>query len=215
MGSLPLRTGLGGPRCTGIVGRMMGIAKKVLTTGDVARICNVAPRTVSKWFDTGQLRGYRIPGSKDRRIPLSQLVRFMKAHGMPLNHVRRGGKKVLVLDSDSEFAGLLSRKLAESGEFDVVTASSAFEAGAAAEELKPDVLVVDVTLPDVTPTAICRFLRANADLQDACLIGTACGLSEAQGSELIQAGFDSYLSKPFDVRQLIHLIDAKSNGHRN
>ena len=49
----------------------------VLTTGQVAKICNVAPRTVSKWFDSGQLRGYRIPGSKDRRIPVQQLVRFM------------------------------------------------------------------------------------------------------------------------------------------
>ena len=57
----------------------MSKPKDILTTGEVARICNVAPRTVSKWFDTGQLRGYRIPGSKDRRIPLAQLIRFMKA----------------------------------------------------------------------------------------------------------------------------------------
>ena len=49
--------------------------KDVLTTGEVAKICNVAPRTVSKWFDTGALTGYRIPGSKDRRIPLTQLIR--------------------------------------------------------------------------------------------------------------------------------------------
>ena len=47
--------------------------KDVLTTGEVAKICNVAPRTVSKWFDSGALHGYRIPGSKDRRIPLNQL----------------------------------------------------------------------------------------------------------------------------------------------
>src|SRR4051812_28109101 len=40
--------------------------KDVLTTGEVAKICNVAPRTVSKWFDSGALHGYRIPGSKDR-----------------------------------------------------------------------------------------------------------------------------------------------------
>src|SRR6478736_2719268 len=51
--------------------------KDVLTTGEVAKICNVAPRTVSKWFDSGALHGYRIPGSKDRRIPLNQLIRFM------------------------------------------------------------------------------------------------------------------------------------------
>src|ERR1700761_2602404 len=59
--------------------------KDVLTTGEVAKICNVAPRTVSKWVDSGALHGYRIPGSKDRRIPLNQLIRFMKQHGMPLN----------------------------------------------------------------------------------------------------------------------------------
>ena len=59
--------------------------KDVLTTGEVAKICNVAPRTVSKWFDSGALRGYRIPGSKDRRIPINQLIRFMKQHGMPLS----------------------------------------------------------------------------------------------------------------------------------
>ncbi|HUU19441.1 MAG TPA: hypothetical protein VMW72_19990 [Sedimentisphaerales bacterium] len=36
----------------------MAKGKNVLMTGDVAKICNVAPRTVSKWFDNGQLKGY-------------------------------------------------------------------------------------------------------------------------------------------------------------
>ena len=54
--------------------------KDVMTTGEVAKICNVASRTVSKWFDSGQLRGYRIPGSKDRRIPVANLIKFMKAN---------------------------------------------------------------------------------------------------------------------------------------
>ena len=45
--------------------------KDVLTTGDVARICNVASRTVSKWFDSGQLRGYRIPGSTGFRLAVA------------------------------------------------------------------------------------------------------------------------------------------------
>ena len=56
--------------------------KYVLTTGQVSRICHVAPRTVCRWFDRGQLRGYRIPGSRDRRIPVTELARFMKAHNM-------------------------------------------------------------------------------------------------------------------------------------
>lgn len=57
--------------------------KGVLTTGQVSKICNVAPRTVCKWFDSGQLRGYRVPSSRSRRIPVPELIRFMKAHNMP------------------------------------------------------------------------------------------------------------------------------------
>jgi len=58
--------------------------KDILTTGQVSKICNVAPRTVCRWFDSGKLRGYRIPGSKDRRILLSGLIQFMKEHNMPM-----------------------------------------------------------------------------------------------------------------------------------
>src|SRR5512134_3842153 len=104
--------------------------KTVLTTGQVARICNVAPRTVSKWFDTGQLRGYRIPGSKDRRIPLQQLVRFMKAHGMPLDELETGHTRLLIADPEAELTGLLQQALTSTAEYDVRTADSIFEAGA-------------------------------------------------------------------------------------
>ena len=58
--------------------------KDVLTTGEVAKICNVAARTVSKWFDSGRLKGYRIPGSQDRRIPREYLIKFINEHGMPM-----------------------------------------------------------------------------------------------------------------------------------
>ncbi len=76
--------------------------KDVLTTGEVAKICNVASRTVSKWFDSGQLRGYRIPGSKDRRIPVSNLVKFMKSHGIPMDGLMSGDTRVLIVDSDEQ-----------------------------------------------------------------------------------------------------------------
>ena len=48
--------------------------KDVLTTGEVAKLCNVASRTVSKWFDSGQLNGYRFQA---RRIGAFQLRAFL------------------------------------------------------------------------------------------------------------------------------------------
>ena len=56
---------------------------QIFTTGQVARLCRVAPRTVGKWVDSGRLKGYRIPGSKDRRIRRQELVRFLLEYDFP------------------------------------------------------------------------------------------------------------------------------------
>jgi len=183
----------------------MGPRKKVLTTGEVAKICNVAPRTVSKWFDSGQLRGYRIPGSKDRRIPFEQLVRFMREHEIPLNGLDSGGRRVLILDADAALCESLRTTLTRDG-YEVAIAASALEAGSAAHEIMPHVVVVDVGLPDFTARAVSRFFRSTADLQPR-LIGVATGLTEARGQALLQNGFDAYLSKPFDARSLVRLME--------
>jgi two-component system, OmpR family, response regulator RpaA len=60
-----------------------GIGVEVFTTGQIGRLCHVAPRTVSKWFDSGKLRGYRIPGSDDRRVLRADLLRFLRENGLP------------------------------------------------------------------------------------------------------------------------------------
>ena len=181
--------------------------KSVLTTGEVAKICSVAPRTVSKWFDSGQLRGYRIPGSKDRRIPLEHLIRFMRAHGIPLNGLESGRRRVLVFDADAALCETLRDTLAGNGGYEVAIATTALEAGAAAQEFRPQVFIADVTLPDATPQAISRFVRSNPDLQAAVLIGVGAGITDGQGQALLQDGFAGYLSKPFQVGSLVRMIE--------
>ena len=63
--------------------------RKILTTGAIAQLCSVAPRTAAAWFDDGKLQGYRIPSSRsdgkfrERRIPRESLVKFLKENGMP------------------------------------------------------------------------------------------------------------------------------------
>jgi len=55
---------------------------EILATGQIARLCHVAPRTAAKWIDQRRLRGYRIPGSADRRVRRVDLIRFLMEHGM-------------------------------------------------------------------------------------------------------------------------------------
>jgi excisionase family DNA binding protein len=181
--------------------------KDILTTGDVAKICNVAPRTVSKWFDSGQLRGYRIPGSKDRRIPLNALIRFMKAHGIPLDGLQSGKTRVLIVDGESEIVDVLQKVLSEQANYEVHTAHSGFSAGIECEKLRPHVMLVDMHLHDIKGEDVQKLIRSNNDLQMTKIIAMSGKLTDGQAQHLLQNGFDGYLKKPFHVRQVIEAIE--------
>lgn len=183
--------------------------KDVLTTGEVAKICNVASRTVSKWFDSGQLRGYRIPGSKDRRIPVASLRKFMKSHGIPMDGLTSGNTRVLIIDNDEEVTGALKTILAEQTAYEVRFAANAFAAGVECERFRPHVMLMDLHLPDVGDgRGICKTLQTNDDLQVTKVIGMSGKLTDGQAAQLKHQGFESALRKPFSVRQVIDAIEA-------
>lgn len=181
--------------------------RDVLTTGQVARICRVAPRTVSKWFDTGQLRGYRIPGSKDRRIPKAQLIRFMKAHGIPLEGLQGGARRILIVDADSDLTALLLKTLTETLHYDVRVASSAFEAGAITTEFHPDVLLLDIDVVGIEGRLLSRFFAAHPELSGVQMIATSASLTDSDRHHLLQQGFHHTLRKPFHLSELAEIVE--------
>ncbi len=185
----------------------MSRQKDILTTGEVAKICNVAPRTVSKWFDSGQLRGYRIPGSKDRRIPMASLVRFMKAHNIPMDGLQSGRTRVLIVDDESEIIDVLEKVLTEQADYDVTTAHSGLATGIECEKFKPHVILLDMHLGDVNGEEVLRLVRSNPELQLSKVIAMSGKLTDGQAQQLLQKGFDGYLKKPFHVRQVIEVIE--------
>src|SRR5438105_2029849 len=181
--------------------------KDVLTTGELAKICNGAPRTVSKWFDSGALHGYRIPGSKDRRIPLNQLIRFMKQHGMPLNGLMTGCTRVLIVDSEQDIVEVLEKILEDEAKYEVETAGSGFSAGVIAERFRPNVLLLDMHLPDIDPRDVCKLVKANPDLQLTRIIAMSGKLSDEEAGGLAALGFDGFLRKPFHVKQVMEAVE--------
>ena len=181
--------------------------KDVLTTGEVAKICNVAPRTVSKWFDSGALHGYRIPGSKDRRIPLNQLIRFMKQHGMPLNGLMTGCTRVLIVDDEQDIVEVLEKILENEAKYEVEVAKSGFSAGVTAEKFRPHVILLDMHLRDVDGREVCKQVKSSADLQLTKVIAISGKMSEEELKGLSGSGFDGFLKKPFHVRQVIEVIE--------
>lgn len=185
----------------------MAKGKNVLTTGDVAKICNVAPRTVSKWFDSGQLKGYRIPGSKDRRIPLNELLRFMRANNMPTEVLAAGKIRVLVLDADDQSGHNLMDALKGRGGYEALLARNGFEAGAAAQRFAPHVVLINLLTNGIDAHGICKSMRAQEDFATIKILALANCLGSQEAAALMQKGFDGYVSNPADPGEIIRKIE--------
>lgn len=181
--------------------------KSVLTTGEIAKICSVAPRTVSKWFDTGQLRGYRIPGSRDRRVPIEHLIRFMRAHSIPLNGLEEGVIRVLVAEQDAQIGELIQAALAEDVTYEVKTAGSLFDAALLAALFRPRVMLVDVEMPGFAARDLFRAMREHAEMTIRGVIALAGALRDADRQKLLDEGFVACLSKPIDAVTLRAAIE--------
>src|SRR4030065_2224055 len=121
--------------------------KTVFTTGEAAKICKVSQQTIIRCFDSGQLKGFRVPGSRFRRIPREQLYTFMRDNGIPTDALESGKRKVLVVDDDQELVELITDALERDGRFETRSVNNGFDAGMMVKEYRPILVVRDVWNP--------------------------------------------------------------------
>ena len=188
--------------------------KKVFTTGQVAKICKVAPRTVSKWFDSGRLKGYRIPGSQDRRIPRENLIRFLKEHGMPLGELEEEEwHKILLIGTESLFNHRIRELLPESEDYRFEIANSGFEAGILAGSFHPDTIIIDLALGRSEAIQIVSNLRKDDAYATTLIIGLASE-DEVEPDQLLEYGFNVVFKKPLDVAAIAKRIEIDKESKR-
>ncbi|WP_437224211.1 response regulator [Planctomicrobium sp. SH661] len=180
--------------------------KTVFTTGEAAKICKVSQQTIIRCFDSGQLKGFRVPGSRFRRIPRDVLYKFMKDNGIPTDALESGKRKALIVDDDRDLVELLRDSLEADGRFDVRTVNNGFDAGMMVKEYRPDTIILDVMLPDINGKEVCQRVRSDSTLDDVKIICIS-GMVEAEKvQELRDAGANDFIQKPFEVETLIQRI---------
>jgi excisionase family DNA binding protein len=183
--------------------------KTVFTTGEAAKICKVSQQTIIRCFDNGQLKGFRVPGSRFRRIPREMLYKFMKDNGIPTDALESGKRKVLLVDDDVELVELMTKVLEEDGRFEVRVATTGFDAGMMVKEYRPDLIVLDVMLPDINGKEVCHRVRSDPSLEDVRIICISGMVEEDKIQELRLSGADDFLNKPFDIEELIEHMCAQ------
>jgi excisionase family DNA binding protein len=182
--------------------------KDLFTTGEAAEICRVSQQTIIRCFDAGRLEGFRVPGSRFRRIPRQSLVKFMKDNKIPLDAIESGKRKVLIVDDDAEIVELLTDVLDKDGRFELKTASSGYEAGMATERFQPELILLDYMLPDVNGNIVCQTIKKNPQFENIKIIIISGVVKQDEIEQLLKSGAEDFIRKPFDINELINKITA-------
>ena len=177
--------------------------KTVFTTGEAAKICKVSQQTIIRCFDNGSLKGFRVPGSRFRRIPRHELYSFMRDNGIPTDALESGKRKALIVDDDQDLVELLSDAFARDGRFDIKTANNGFDAGMLVKEFRPDVVVLDIMLPDINGKEVCQRVRGDSTLEQVKIICISGMVEQDKVADLRAAGADDFMQKPFQVEKLL------------
>jgi len=178
-------------------------SKQVFTTGEAAEICKVSQQTIIRCFDSGRLNGFRVPGSRFRRIPRIELLRFMKANDIPTDALESTRKRVLVVDDDEQIIELFLDVLSRDDRFEVKSARTGYDAGMLTEKFRPHILLLDYLLPDVNGNLVCDRIRSNPELNATKIIIISGVVNQDEIDTLLRSGADDFVKKPFNIDKLI------------
>jgi excisionase family DNA binding protein len=180
--------------------------KQVFTTGEAAEICKVSQQTIIRCFDSGRLQGFRVPGSRFRRIPRAELLRFMKANDIPTDVLESATKRILVVDDDDQIVELFLDVLSRDDRFEVMTAGTGYDAGMLTESFRPHLVLLDYMLPDINGNLVCQRIKGNPELAETKIIIVSGVVNQAEIDALRASGADDFVKKPFNIEKLIQRI---------
>lgn len=178
-------------------------AKRTFTTGEAAAVCKVSQQTIIRCFDSGRLTGFRVPGSKFRRIPRDELIRFMKANSIPVEILEGGKKRILVVDDDPQITEMFVDMLNRDGRYEVRTAATGYDAGMLTESFRPQLIILDYMLPDVNGTVVCQRVRTRPETADTRIVFVSGVVNQDEIANLLKAGGDEFIKKPFNVQSFL------------
>ena len=141
--------------------------EKIMTVYEASKYCNVSSKTIINWVEAGHIKAYKTVGGH-RRINQYDLEEFMKKQGIPIpkdeGEVSR--KKILVVDDDPIIVETIVQALEEDEHgYEVISASDGFEAGLQISHFMPDLLILDIMMPDIKGFEVCSTIKSNEETQ--------------------------------------------------
>jgi DNA-binding response OmpR family regulator len=121
-------------------------------------------------------------------------------------------KAILVADDDPDIASLVAAKLRRAG-YQVHVCDDGEAALAAAEEIRPDLVLLDWTMPKLTGLEVCMELRSRDHFATLSIVLLTAKSSEEDVQQGLAAGANDYIVKPFSPRHLLARVAAVLGHH--
>ena len=184
---------------------------KVYTVYEASRFCGVSAKTIANWIESGHIEAYRTVGGH-RRIPARALASFMEEKKMPVPPELREDeasqrssrtKRILIVDDDRIIVETLVLCFEEEEyDYEIVSASDGFEAGVQLERFKPDLVILDIMMPDINGYEVCRRIKSNEETRGTKVIVLSAYLNDENYQQMREYGADRCFSKPLPLDQL-------------
>jgi two-component system cell cycle response regulator DivK len=114
---------------------------------------------------------------------------------------------ILMIEDVADNAYLVKRVLSSQG-YDILWAETAEGGLALAEQVKPDMILLDLGLPDIDGQTLVGYLRQTPGLEQVPIIAVSAWPEESARSMMLAYGCNAFISKPIDVRKFIIDINA-------
>lgn len=184
---------------------------KMLTSGEIAKICDVTVRTVQRWIDRGLLHSYKLPGRGDNRVKTEDFIHFLKTQNLPIPvEFREKTRRILIVDDEVNMAKSIQRALIQAN-FETAIAENGFIAGSMIEHFSPSLVTLDLRMPGMDGFGVIRFIRASARLTSIKIL-VISGLSDEDLKKAVESGADEAIKKPFSNSDLITTVERLLRG---
>ena len=184
---------------------------KVYTVYEASKLCGVTAKTIANWIEAGHIKAFKTVGGH-RRIEHGDLVAFMKEKGIPMpsdmesagdSGENPGKRKILIVDDDRIIVETLVLALEEEDEnYEILSAFDGFEAGIQLEKHKPDLVILDIMMPDIDGYEVCRHIKSSDDLLQTKVVILSAYLDDNSYRQMREYGADLCFSKPLPLDQL-------------
>ena len=177
-----------------------------LTTGEIAKYCDVNLRTVIRWINKGSLKAYKLPGRGNNRVQIEDFLAFLSENDMPVpEDLQPTKREVLIVDDEPAYAKSIKRVLSKAG-YECTVANDGFQAGLMLHASHPPLMTLDLSMPGLDGFEVITFTRGQESVAKTKIV-VISALDERELQRALELGADAAISKPFSNEELLRVIN--------